>query len=76
MAISDTSPEIEAIQIRIIRSMTIEQRLLVALEMSLLSREMMKVGIQLDHPQWTDSQVRIEILRRIFSPAPLPSWVS
>lgn len=76
MAISDTSPEIEAIQIRIIRSMTTEQRLLVALEMSLLSREMMKAGIQLDHPQWTDSQVRIEILRRIFSPAPLPSWVS
>jgi hypothetical protein len=75
MAISDTTPEIEAMQIRIIRSMTTEQRLLIALEMSLFSREIMKAGIRRDHPQWTDRQVRMETLRRVFLPAPLPSWV-
>ena len=75
MAISDTSPEIEAMQIRIVRSMTVEQRLLVALEMSLFSRELMKAGIRRDHPQWTEQQVRIETLRRVFLPAPLPAWV-
>lgn len=75
MAISDTSPEIEAMQLRIVRSMTVEQRLLVALEMSLFSRELMKAGIRRDHPQWTEKQVRLETLRRVFLPAPLPAWI-
>ncbi|MGZ4830708.1 MAG: hypothetical protein ACXV5J_07900 [Candidatus Angelobacter sp.] len=75
MAISDTTPEIEARQIRIIRSMTTEQRLLVALEMSLFSRELMKAGIRRDHPEWTEKEVRIEVLRRVFLPAPLPAWI-
>jgi hypothetical protein len=75
MAISDTSREIEARQISIIRSMTTEQRLLIALEMSLFSREIMKAGIRRDHPEWTEKEMRIEILRRAFLPAPLPTWI-
>jgi hypothetical protein len=47
----DTSPEIEAMQIKIIRSMTVEQRLLLALDMSLTVREFMKAGIRNDHPE-------------------------
>jgi hypothetical protein len=75
MAISDTSPEIEAMQIRFIRSMTAEQRLLIAVEMSLFSRELMKSGMRRDHPEWTEKEMRIEILRRAFLPAPLPAWI-
>ena len=75
MALSDTTPEIEAMQIRIIRSMTAEERLLLALEMSLFSREIMKTGVRMDHPDWTEDEVRMEILRRAFLPAPLPAWI-
>jgi hypothetical protein len=75
MAISDTAPEIEAMQIYLIRSMTAEQRLLLALEMSLFSREIMKSGVRMDHPDWTEDEVRIEVLTRAFLPAPLPAWI-
>jgi len=75
MPSSDTSPEIETMQIQIIRSMTVEERLLTALDMSLFSRELMKAGIRRDHPEWTEREVRIEALRRVFLPAPLPAWV-
>src|SRR5579864_1912855 len=46
----DTTPEIEAMQIRILRSMSIEQRLEIALEISLLSRALMKAGVRDQHP--------------------------
>jgi hypothetical protein len=75
MPISDTSPEIEAMQIRIIRSMTVEQRLLTALEMSLFARELMKAGIRNDHPEWTEREVWLESVRRVFLPLPLPPGI-
>jgi hypothetical protein len=54
----DTTPEIEAMQIRIFRSMTIEQHLEIALEISLLSRALMKAGVRNQHPDWSDSEIR------------------
>jgi hypothetical protein len=75
MAISDTSPEIEAMQIQIRRSMTPSQRLGIAIELSDLLREFRKAGIKRDHPDWCDHQVMIEMFRLAFLPKPLPSWV-
>jgi hypothetical protein len=49
-----------------------EQRLLLALEMSLFARELAKAGIRRDHPEWTNAQIRRELLRLAFLPAPLP----
>jgi hypothetical protein len=49
-----------------------EQRLLLALEMSLFARELAKAGIRRDHPEWTEAQVAHELLRLAFFPAPLP----
>jgi len=49
-----------------------EQRLLLALEMSLFAGELAKAGIRQDHPEWTNAQVRRELLRLAFLPAPLP----
>jgi hypothetical protein len=63
----DTTPEIEAMQIRILRSMTIE--------LSLLSRALMKVGVRNQHPDWSDQQVEHEVHRLSFFPQPLPDWV-
>jgi len=75
MAISDTSPEIEAMQIQIRRSMTPSQRLQIAVELSDLLREFRKAGIRKDHPDWSEREVMIELFRQAFSPQPLPAWV-
>jgi hypothetical protein len=71
----DTSPEIEEMQLQIRRAMTPEQRLLVALDLSLLCREFRKAGIRRAHPDWSERQVMIELFRLAFLPEPLPNWV-
>jgi len=71
----DTTPEIEVMQIRILRSMTIEQHLEVALEISRLSRELMKAGVRNQHPDWSDREIEREIHRLAFFPQPLPDWI-
>ena len=73
MAISDTTPEARAIQERILRNMSGEQRLLLAWDMSLFARELARTAIQHDHPDWSEAQVARELLRRAFLPAPLPA---
>jgi hypothetical protein len=70
--ITDTSPEAQAVQLRIHRAMSGEQRLLLAFEMSLFARELARAGIQQDHPEWSETQVARELLRLAFLPAPLP----
>ena len=69
---SDTTPEARAIQEQILRNMTEEQRLLLAWDMSLFARDLARVGIRIDHPDWTEAQVARELLRLAFLPDPLP----
>jgi hypothetical protein len=71
----DTSPEIEKMQLEIRRSMTAEERLLVALDLSLLCRKFRKAGIRRNHPDWSEREVMIELFRLAFLPEPLPNWV-
>ena len=52
--------------------MTGEQRMLLALDMSLFARELAGACIRQEHPEWTDTQVARELLRLAFLPAPLP----
>lgn len=75
VSITDTTPEAAARQSEILRSMTGEQRMILAYEMSMFVRELMKEGIQHDHPDWNEMQVARELLRRAFFPAPLPAWL-
>jgi hypothetical protein len=49
-----------------------EQRLLLALDMSLFARELAKEGVRRDHPEWTEAQVARELLRLAFLPSSLP----
>jgi Rv0078B-related antitoxin len=72
VAISDTSPAAQAIQLDIQRSMSGEQRLLMAFEMSLFARELSRARIRLEHPDWPEALVDRELLRLAFLPAPLP----
>jgi hypothetical protein len=69
---SDTTPAAQALQLKIQSSMSGEQRLLLAFEMSLFARELATEGIRQDHPEWTAWQVTRELLRLAFHPAPLP----
>jgi hypothetical protein len=75
MQLSDTSPEIEAMQIAIIRSKTEEQRLLLALDISLLCRQFMIAGIRNNQPAWSDKEVETEARRLSFFPDPVPAWI-
>jgi hypothetical protein len=68
----DTSPEIEEMQARIHKSMTGEERLLLALEMSHLSHSLAKQGIRVRHPDWSEEQVTREFRRLLFAPRALP----
>jgi hypothetical protein len=73
MALSDTSPEVEAMQSRIHERMTGEQRLLMALEMSYFAHELAKQGLRDTHPDWPEERVRREFLRSLFPPGTAPA---
>lgn len=75
MPISDTKPEIQAMQDRIIMAMTGEQRLKLAVDISLFARSLAKSRIQQEHPEWSDKEVSLELFRLAFFPEPLPAWV-
>jgi hypothetical protein len=69
---SDTSPAADAIQFEIHRSMSGEQRVLLAYEMSMFGRELNRARLQGEHPDWTEAQINRELLRLAFFPQPLP----
>jgi hypothetical protein len=52
--------------------MTGEQRMIVAFEMSLFVRQLAAAGIREQHPEWTESEVARELLRRAFPPGQVP----
>lgn len=72
MPISDTTPEAQAVWLQIQRSKTGEQRILEALEMSEFARRMARAGVEHDHPEWNEAQIKRELLRLAFLPDPLP----
>ncbi len=51
---------------RISRSMIIEQRLQIALEISLLSRGLMRAGGRNQHPDWSENEIEREGQRLAF----------
>jgi len=71
--LSDTSPNAKRVQLEVLRGLSGEQRLLTALEMSDLTRELARARIRREHPEWTEHQVIRELLRIAFLPEPLPS---
>jgi hypothetical protein len=73
VAITDTSPSAQAVQLQIQRAMPGEQRLLLALEMSLFARELAQERIRREHPEWSEMQVARELVRLAFLPAPVPA---
>ena len=50
-----------------------EEKILLALDMSLFARELARQRICEDHPEWSDAQINRELLRLAFLPHPLPA---
>jgi hypothetical protein len=69
---SDTSKTARDLQLQVLRRMTGEQLLDLALDMSSFARELARQGIRRDHPDWDEAQIKRELLRLAFLPHPLP----
>jgi hypothetical protein len=71
--LTDTSAAAQAVQLNIHRSMSGEQRLLLAYEMSMFARELNRARLLREHPEWREADIARELLRLAFLPAPLPA---
>jgi len=72
---TDNTPAAKPVDLETLRAMTGEQRMLLALEMSLTARELAREGIRREHPDWSESRVARELLKQAFHPEPLPAWL-
>lgn len=61
------------LQVKLQCTMTGEQRLLMALEMSLFARQLARELIREEHPEWSEEQVSRELLRLAFLPGQPPA---
>lgn len=63
MPVTDTSPAAHALQLRLYREAGPERRAEIAAELSEVIRELCRTGIRLRHPEFSEAQVRREMLR-------------
>jgi len=59
----DTSPEAEAVQLAVYRRMEPAARLRVALELTETGRRLMRDGVRMRHPEYSEGEVRLAFLR-------------
>jgi Rv0078B-related antitoxin len=69
---SDTSPAAQAVQDEIHRRMTGEERLKLAFEMSEMARNLALSRLRKEHPDWTEWELKRELLRYAFGKQPWP----
>lgn len=55
--------------------LTGEQRVYLAFEMSMFDRGVRKQKLRREHPDWSELQVKHEIIRHAFLPHPVPEWL-
>jgi hypothetical protein len=60
---ADTTPEAWAVQVEIFRRMDPSRRLELALRMSDSLRRVTAAGVRARHPEYTDEQVRLAVIR-------------
>ena len=66
MPVSDTTPWIAALQLKLYRQMTPSQRVQIAVDLSDAVRETTLAGIRRRHPQYSESDVRDAFLRLVY----------
>ena len=67
-------PESKAIEIQmqVHRGMTGAQRLLIALQMSDFVRKLAISRLRSEHPEWSDAELRLALLRSLFGASIVP----
>jgi len=68
----DASPAVGELEAKIHRRLTGGQRLQIALEMSLAACELSLARLRRQRPEWSDADLRRELLRYSFAPGTLP----
>lgn len=69
---NDTTPEAAALQTAIHRKLTSAQRLTIAVEMSMMVRELSAARLRREHPEWSEFEIKRELLRYAFGRQELP----
>jgi hypothetical protein len=72
MSHGDTHPEAARVQAELLRGMTGEQRVKRVFQMSNLMRRIAVARIRSEHPEWSEWEIKRELLRLAFLPDPLP----
>ena len=68
----DTSPAARTIQHRVYRAMTGAERFQIAIRLSREAREFALARLRRHHPDWSDRDLKRELLRIALLPRPLP----
>lgn len=68
---TDTAPGIASLQADLLRRLSGERRLALAVDMSLAARALLQAGLQRTHPTWSADRVRQELLRRTLVDPPV-----
>ena len=63
---TDTTRRAAAIQTRVLRGLGGSRRLTMALEMSLFARELALTRLGRQHPEWSDRELNLELLRQVY----------
>lgn len=69
---SDTAPSAAAIQLRVLRGLPPIRRLALAFEMSLTARSLLTARLRAEHPDWSEAELRLAVLRLADSTPSLP----
>lgn len=59
----DTSEEAWSVYLNVLRRMPPERRFEIGLELNALSRRLLEAGVRARHPEYTDEQVRLAVIR-------------
>ena len=69
---TDTTRAAAAIQVRVLKGLSDSKRLAMALEMSLFARELALTRLGRQHPEWSDRELNLELLRQVYPPLSHP----
>jgi len=62
---NDTTEKAQKVQVEIFRNMRPEQRLIIGLELSNTALELLKVGIKLSHPEYSETEIDMALKKLI-----------
>jgi len=68
----DTSPEAWSVRLAVLRRLTGAQKVEIAIDMSEFVRELALAGLRRQHPEWSEKEVQLGLMRRWYRGVSLP----